>query len=122
MTRDFYEGLGSLCYSIVKADDSIGYEELDTLGRSLLHAFGSWVMDTYGMRALAKLEIHIQNNTPYKDAYAEAFQIFRKEPEIFLQNREKIIEILQDVVNSDQQLSNTEIEMIELFAKDAMQF
>jgi uncharacterized tellurite resistance protein B-like protein len=119
-TRDFYAGLGCLVYAVVKADDKIDDSELKGYGKSMLKAFGEWVMSTTGQRALASFEMMANKNKTVDEAYTEAMRYLTLDKSELKRFRDKILNVLKEMAAADTKLDERELEILNRFERETL--
>jgi uncharacterized tellurite resistance protein B-like protein len=118
-SRDFYEALGTLVYSMAAADGTLQKEELNRYGNTLLNSFGDWDMKTRGLRAIAAFEIHQRLNTSAADAFDEALEKFGYVKAEAKHHRDKIVSVLLQVAAANKTVTDDEKLLLDRFQEFA---
>lgn len=118
-SRDFYAGLGALIYAIAKADeDGVEQNEVEKTGKELLKNFGDRVMSTTGLRAAATVESFARQDISAEEAYKRAMDYLTLDTRELKHFRDKVVEILDQIANADNDLSEKETAFIDRFKQE----
>jgi hypothetical protein len=115
---EFYQGLGFLSYAFALADGIIDPEEARTFTRGMLKSFGNMPEDKRGKAAVhAFMEARAFQHS-VEQAYREALRIFMDNGYDFIHHHDKLAGIVQDIVESDDIITDEEQKLIERFTTD----
>ena len=115
---EFYQGLGFLSYAFALADGIIDPEEARTFTRGMLKSFGNMPEDKRGKAAVhAFMEARAFQHS-VEQAYREALRIFMDNGYDFTHHHDKLAGIVQDIVESDDIITDDEQKLIERFTAD----
>ncbi|MBX3103244.1 MAG: hypothetical protein KF690_12100 [Bacteroidetes bacterium] len=118
-STEFYQGLGFLSYAFALADGIIDPEEARTFTRGMLKSFGNMPEDKRGKTAVhAFMEARAFQHT-VEQAYKEAIRIFMDNTYDFTHHHDKLMGIVQDIVESDDVVTAEEQALIDRFAADS---
>lgn len=118
-TRQFYEGLGAICYAVAASDNELEKQELMRLGDILLESFSDWDLKTKGQRAYARFEMFADAKESAENAYALAMDLFSKSTPELKESKDVIIKTLEATARADELMEPEEIVYIDRFKADA---
>lgn len=117
-TEEFYQGLGYLSFAFAMIDGNIEPDEARTFTKGMLKSFGNMPEDKRGKAAInAFMEARAFQHSPEK-AYVEALRIFMEHKYDFKKHNDKLLGIMQDIIETDDIITREEQELIDRFQAD----
>lgn len=113
LSRDFFEGLGYLAYAVSMADGELEQEEAVALAMELIDRFGTYLADTKGLRTRAAYENAAQKRLSSQEALDKAFEAFSYVKNDAKKYQDTIIKILEEVLLSDREMEEEEVELLD---------